>query len=451
MGDISKIMQTSILEQDPVTYDVVKRIAKLVAEKSGNVLEEKQYPMIANRLNKRMLSLNIKNMGDYENYFYKNKNSELEELVGLLTTHHTFFFREFVHFEFLLKNLKTIAENVKKRGEKTVKIWSAACSRGQEVYSLAMFLDQHLKAIDPSLDYKILGTDIDIKSVEVASNGVYHEREIKEIPSMYLADSVVRGKDDISNFYKFKKHISSHCEFKSFNLLMGTYQDIGKFDVIFCRNVLIYFKDHDTEKVVNSFEKCLYPSGFLITGLSESLIGRVSRVTSLGASCYVFNGQPTAGKIAENKKIVNTQSAVEEFRLHRVLCVDDSPSVLKILSTIFTKDAGFEIVGTATNGIEAENFLKKEQVDLVTLDIHMPEMDGVSYLRKNFRFSKHPPVLMISSVSRDDDNLAQKALAFGASDFIEKPSLQDMEKKKIEIRTKAKVCIYRHTEKPHLV
>jgi chemotaxis protein methyltransferase CheR len=446
MGVQSKIsVPAGVGEIDPATHEVVSRIAKLIAEKSGNVLEEKQFPMIANRLNKRMISLNLKTLSDYESYLNKNKSTEVEELVGLLTTHHTFFFREFVHFEFILKNLKFLVEGVKKRGDNTLKIWSSACSRGQEVYSLAMFLKHHLKEIEPGLNFKILGTDIDVKSVEVGMNGVYHEREVKEIPSLYLADNVVRGKEDISDYYKFKKNITSHCEFKTFNLLTGKYKDLGKFDLIFCRNVLIYFKDQDTQKVVNSFEQVLYDSGYLITGLSESLIGRVPKVNSLGASCYTF----TRDDVHKAPIKMNTAKLTEE-KLVKVLCVDDSPSVLKILANIFTKDAGFEIVGTAMNGVEAETFLKNHQVDLVTLDIHMPEMDGVSYLRKNFRFGKHPPVLMISSVSRNDDALAQKALAFGASDFIEKPSLQDMEKKTLEIRTKAKVCIHRSSEKPHL-
>lgn len=439
----SKIMLSDLFD-DPLLENLVKKIAKIIAEESGNVLEEKQFPMIANRLKKRMINLGLQKTADYESYFTKNRSIEIDELVGLLTTHHTFFFREFVHFEFLLKNLKGLAEQVRKRGDNTLKIWSAACSRGQEVYSLALFVKLHLKEIDPTLDFKILGTDIDAKSVGVALNGVYHEKEIKEIPAMYLGDHVVRGKEDISDFYKFKKSITSHCNFKSFNLLTSNFQELNKFDVIFCRNVLIYFKDHDTAKVAHSFKGCLYDHGFLVTGLSESLIGRVPDVHSLGASCYTFNQNKTkAEPKAENSQVFKSG-------LLKVLCVDDSPSVLKILANVFTKEAGFEISGTATNGIEAENFLKNNQVDLMTLDIHMPEMDGVSYLRKNFRFGKHPPVLMISSVSRSDDNLAQKALAFGASDFIEKPSLQDMELKVAEIRMKAKVCIHRSSEKPHL-
>lgn len=454
MKTIIKTQET--LNEDSIELEgLVKKIAAIIGVASGNVLEEKQFPMVKNRLKKRMSTLDISSINDYENYFKQNKEKEIQELVGLLTTHHTFFFREFIHFEFILENLKSLVASVKARGENCVKVWSAASSRGQEVYSLALFLKYHLKQIDPSITFKIMGSDIDAKTVAIAVNAVYHEREIKEIPSMYLSDYVVKGKDDISNYYKFKKEITGHCNFTTFNLLQDNYQKLGKFDLILCRNVLIYFKEQDTIKVVNSMRTITHDNGFLITGLSESLVGKVTNLSNLGPSCYGFGSavktvNTSTSKMDSKTDFVNNTQQIETKKVSKVLCVDDSPSVLKILSMIFNHENGFELVGTAKNGLEAEAFLKNHKVDLMTLDIHMPEMDGVSYLRKNFRFGKHPPVLMISSVSREDDNLAQKALAFGASDFIEKPSLQDMELKASEIRTKAKVCIHRSVDKPQL-
>ena len=108
----------------------------------------------------------------------------------------------------------------------------------------------------------------------------------------------------------------------------------------------------------------------------------------------------------------------------KVLCVDDSKIILSLLKKIFSGNDGFEVVGTAENGQEAEEFLKHNKVDVMTLDIHMPIMDGLSYLKKNYNQS-HPPVVIVSSVSREDAFKAMEGLRLGASDYIEKPSLED--------------------------
>jgi chemotaxis protein methyltransferase CheR len=423
---------------------VVKVVADYVAKISGNVLEKKQFSMVENRLKKRMMTLKINSPEEYLTYLSKNKVAEVTELVSLLTTHHTFFFREFIHFELLLKNLPNIIKNIKSRGESTLKVWSAASSKGHEVFSLAIFLDTHLKKIDPSMNFEIFGSDIDPQSVAVGKNAVYHKDEIKEIPMLYLADNFARGTGDIADFVKVKKKISEKCKFDVLNLLDLKLDKSNKFDIIFCRNVLIYFKQPDIVKVIDQFKQYLHPTGYLFTGLSESLTTTIPGIFSIGASCYTFN-EPKIDKNSQASKITNVVE-LKKVKPIRILCVDDSPSILKILQKIFTAEHGMEVVGTAINGLEAEKFLANNQVDLMTLDIHMPEMDGVAYLRKNYRAGKHPPVMMVSSVSRDDSDLAQKALLFGASEFVEKPSLENLAMKSEEMRMKIHILHNRNTE-----
>ncbi len=137
--------------------ELVEAVSQIVGKISGNKLGEKQAFMVETRLKKRMLDLKIYGPDDYLKYLKANMEKESGVLVSLLTTHHTFFFREFGHFEYLQQNLAFLVKTVKDRGENTLKIWSAACSRGQEVYSLSMFLHLYLPKIDPSMKYEIYG------------------------------------------------------------------------------------------------------------------------------------------------------------------------------------------------------------------------------------------------------------------------------------------------------
>lgn len=435
--------QPAIGTVSPEFISVIDKVSNIVHKISGNRLGEKQAYMVETRVKKRMIELGIKDPRDYLNYIDTNFERESGVLVGLITTHHTFFFREFPHFEILKRTLPDLVSSVKKRGEKTLKVWSAACSRGQEVYSLAMFLDYHLAQIDPSISFKILGTDIDTESVKVAHNGVYHQNEIKEIPMMYMGNNWARGTGDISMYAKIKNHLKQKCEFKFGNLLkINEAVHAEKFDVIFCRNVFIYFESRQVEQITKDLMNHLYPTGIFFSGISEPLSGLKIDVASIGPSAYTHKQStsvttsPAAIRPAPAYTSAPTLAPVASApEVYRVMCVDDSPSILTLLKKVLTKEQGFEIVATAVNGKDAMEKLKATKVDLVTLDIHMPEMDGVTYLEKNFNKS-HPPVVIISSASRADSDVAMKALKFGASDYVEKPALNNLEERGEEIRTK---------------
>ncbi len=426
---------------------LIEKVSTIVHKISGNRLGDKQAYMVETRLKKRMLELGLKSATEYLRYIEQNYDKESNVLVGLITTHHTFFFREFPHFEILKKMLPELAIHAKQRGDKCIRIWSAACSRGHEVYSLAMFFEYYLKEIDPSLTYKILGTDIDDESVKIASNGVYQLNEIKEIPMNLMGNHWAKGTGEISMYAKVKSSLKSKCEFKSGNLLkIAEPTKNEKFDVIFCRNVFIYFEAHQIEQISKDLIARLYPHGIYFSGISEPLSGLKLELHSIGPSAYIHksqvvktaktahatpsnivSSQPTQPFMATNSPLGN--------EIYRVMCVDDSPSILTLLKKVLTKDHGFEIVATAINGKDAMEKLKTHKVDLMTLDIHMPEMDGISYLEKNYS-KNHPPVIIISSASRADSDIAMKALKLGAFDYIEKPALSNLEERGEEIRTK---------------
>lgn len=424
---------------------LIEKVSNVVHKISGNRLGDKQAYMVETRVKKRMMELGLKTPDEYFKYIDQNIDHESYILVGLITTHHTFFFREFPHFEILKNKLPDLIAGVKKRGDKNLYIWSAACSRGHEVYSLAMFLDFYLPQIDPTISFKILGTDIDGESVKIASNGVYHYNEIKEIPMNFLGTHWAKGTGEISMYSKVKSSIKLKCEFKPGNLLK-VYEAVKdqKFDVIFCRNVFIYFEASQIEAISKDLLARLHPHGIYFSGISEPLSGMKLEIQSIGPSAYIHKQAATANlSVGSAKNVIPLRPAVSSVvpvnnlppQILKVMCVDDSPSILTLLKKVLTPEFGFEVVATAINGKDAMEKLKNVKVDLMTLDIHMPEMDGVTYLEKNHN-SSHPPVMIISSASRSDSDTAMKAFKFGASDFVEKPALANLEERGEEIRTK---------------
>jgi chemotaxis protein methyltransferase CheR len=411
--------------------------------------------MVRSRLSKRISDLGLTSEVQYLEYLRNNLPGETPALISLLTTHHTYFFREFAHFEFLANiGLKRLVDAARRRGDKTLRFWSAAASRGQEAYSLSMFLAYHLHQIAPDFTYKIFGTDIDSESVAIAKNGVYLKKEVQEIPLNYYGNHWAKGTGDIQDYVKAKGSIKDPCEFEVGNLLNPNHKDPTPFDAIFCRNVFIYFNSEQIKDVTKKLLQRLQPDGFLFIGISESLYGLGLPVVNLGPSIFGSKSlsevpppsktptQPLPTQPTQARPPVSTSTPLETPNPLRVVCVDDSPSILALLNQILTKDQGFEIVGTAKNGLEAQKKITELKPHLVTLDIHMPEQTGVEYLAKNFS-SSHPPVVMITSVSREEADLGLKALTLGASDYVEKPALANLSERGDEIRTKLK-CAFRN-------
>jgi chemotaxis protein methyltransferase CheR len=415
-------------------------VSDIVTKESGNVLGDDQKFMVINRLNKRLIDLGDLAPAEYFEHLKNNYSKEATHLVSLLTTHHTFFFREFCHFEYIIQNLDQIVNTVKSRNDTKIRVLSAACSRGQEVYSLAMLLNFHLKNY-PGISYEIIGTDIDPESVKIAKNGVYPFSEVKSIPQIYLEGNWQKGTGEISRFAKVKSHLKNNCIFKVMNLLSPDEAIPGlKFDLVFCRNVFIYFNLEDVEKIVGNFRKYLHKDALFITGLSESLKSLSIEKQTYAPSIYCFDA-PSVKNIEQNHiEVLSLKDTISGLipKPIKVLAVDDSSTVLKLLTKIFSSDPEFQLVGTATSGKEAEEFIKNNAVDAMTLDIHMPEMDGVEYLKRNFR-PYHPKVVVVSSASREDTRYAQETIRYGASDFVEKPALNNLTERADEIKNKIKM------------
>jgi len=421
----------------------IEEIAAIATRITGVQFSTKNYSMVESRLFRRMKDLGVPNIPKYRDYLKSNLAKESDFLISLMTTHHTFFFRESSHFDFLTKSvLPKIVERLNRAGKTEINLWCAACSRGQEAYSLAMWIKPWLESNAPRIKLKIYATDIDRESVDVGKNGVYQRSELNQVPMQLLRGNWAKGTGEIEEYVKAKDNLKAMIEFGVFNLFDRF--PTKKFDVIFCRNVFIYFNQEQIKFLVGNFLKVLEEDGSLFVGISESLTGLGMPLANLGPSVYGHKAkavaQPLAPALKVGTPVVAPGLSLETPQKIRVLAVDDSPTILSLLKKILSTQEGFEVVGTAKSGVEAQQAMAKGGIDLVTLDIHMPEMDGIEYLKKNYR-SGHPPVVMISSVSRENADLALTALKLGASDYIEKPSLGDLQERKDEILLKLR-CAY---------
>jgi chemotaxis protein methyltransferase CheR len=407
--------------------NVIDEVSTIVSQMTGIQLGPKQAVMVESRLKTRMLRLQIDNFATYLEYLKKNMEQESQALVSLLTTHHSYFFREFSHFEFLLnKCLPTLCQMAKARSDKTVRIWSAACSRGQEAYSLAMFFDFHLKHVDPTLKFQIYGTDVDIESVKAAKNAVYKSDELKTVPAMYLQNHWIRGKGSVEGFYKMRGDLASRCQFDVANLLSPqTFLQGKMFDLIFCRNVFIYFEPAQIATITTTMLQHLDPKGYLAVGVSETLHNMKLPVTLFGPSIYVRE---------EVKAPVYTPAVARQKRVFEVLVIEDSNTIHTLMQRILVPEQEFKVTGVAKDGQQALDLLKTQKFDAITLDLHMPVMDGVAFL-ENYK-NRDVPILVVSSVSREEASLGQKAISLGAFDYVEKPSFENLAQAGNEIRSK---------------
>jgi chemotaxis protein methyltransferase CheR len=421
-----------------------QRLAQIVREETGNKVQEKNYPMLESRLRNHILKLGFEDIGQYWDHFGLNEKAEREILKSMMTTHYTFFFREFVHFENLEKWIDTEAGRLKARYQQTkepVRIWSAACSRGQEVYSLAMFLEQALvKKL--GVPYEITGSDIDQNSVDIAKNGVYPIQEVNTIPQMYLTEHWRRGTGQIKDYAAVHPSLKAKTRFQALNLLeMNAFNET--FDVIFCRNVFIYFTDADVKKIAMSLAGRLKPGGFFASGISEPIRFQEWPLKSVGPSVYrkvtgTADVKEKTATVAAAKANVPAPALAPTYR---VLCVDDSPVIQKLIEKVYGGDPMCSQVEFAANGEEARKMLDSKKFDVITLDIHMPVCGGIEFLERLYNLKNDPPVLMVSSVNRTDIDLATKSISLGAFDYIEKPAMNKLAQSSAEILTKTQMAL----------
>lgn len=262
----------------------------LAYEETGILLPERKKHMVYSRLSRRLRHLGLENFNQYCVRVQKEPK-ELMNFVNALTTNLTAFFREEHHFDYLDKE---IAPLWRRRQDKRLRIWSSACSTGEEAYSIAMTLVNHFAGAE--WDLKILATDLDTNVLSKAAKGCYTKDCIAGLPVRYR-EKYMRM---TANGIQMKRSIQNKIHFKQLNLL-HKWPMTGPFDVIFCRNVLIYFDNETKAKIIAKFRKLLAPDGLLFIGHSETLINLSDEFELIGQTIY----QPLRGghaKVTSERK-----------------------------------------------------------------------------------------------------------------------------------------------------
>ena len=255
-----------------------KLITKLVTQYTGIVLPDHKRDMVYSRLARRLRALNLKTFKEYCTFLeHGDSEQELVHFVNAITTKLTGFFREGHHFD----HLKGLLEDFSSKAEnKRLRIWSSASSSGPEPYSIAMVVN---KVFDgkPNWDVKILATDIDTNMLDQCQLGEYPDDALEKIPAEYKSCVQINNNGTIQMPDKLKKLIS----FKQLNLLKD-WPMRGQFDIIFCRNVVIYFDKETQRRLFDRMADILTPDGLLYIGHSENLFNVCDRFKSIGRTIY---------------------------------------------------------------------------------------------------------------------------------------------------------------------
>ncbi len=246
------------------TIDISNRefnkLSQLIYSESGINIHVGKMELLKSKIAKRMRSTKISSCQEYLDYLMNNQ-SEITEFIDAVTTNHSFFFRENRSIERMIESL--YYENQKH--PKVFKLWCAACSTGDEPYSVA------IQMLEKGLDFSILATDISHSVLSNAIRGVYSQERVRNVPKLTLHKYFQKGIGKNIGYIRVKKEVMKYIDFKKFNLITDPIPD-GKFDVILCRNVMIYFDAPTTEKVINRLYNALKIGGFFIIGQAESLM-----------------------------------------------------------------------------------------------------------------------------------------------------------------------------------
>jgi len=244
---------------------------------AGIVLNDSKQALVSGRLDKRIRHYGFDNYSDYFRSLGKpGFENESFMMIDLLTTNETYFFREPKHFDFL----KSIFFPTRSSGQK-LRLWSAASSSGEEAYSLAMLVSEYY----PYSNWEIIGTDISTRIIEKARRALYPICAAEKIPLPLLKKYCLKGSGEFDGFFLIEESLCKHVKFLHANLI-DKLPDLGLFDVIFLRNVMIYFDVPTKQSLVDRIQNYLIPGGYFIVSHSESLSGMKTNLQQIAPSIY---------------------------------------------------------------------------------------------------------------------------------------------------------------------
>jgi chemotaxis protein methyltransferase CheR len=290
---------TAAPERDRIAFDPIhelsddefRRLSEFVKEQIGISLPAVKKTMLQARLQKRLRLLRMKNFREYVAYLFSPQGIEAEigEFINVVTTNKTDFFREPHHFEFLADEAIPLLEENGLLRQHHLHAWSAASSYGHEAYTLGMVLSEYAET-RPRFAWSILGTDISTRVLEHAVKGIYREEDVEVIPTRLKKKYLLRSKDPSRGMIKIVPELQQQIEFRRLNLVHSDYGINQMFEVIFCRNVIIYFDKPTQAKILAHLCQYLAPGGFLFLGHSETLNGIPLPLETVAPTIYRKNG-----------------------------------------------------------------------------------------------------------------------------------------------------------------
>ncbi len=272
-------------EQRTLKPEDVEFVCRLVYDLSGIVISSNKQEMLYRRIMRRIRHLKLDSFAAYCQLLREDDGTETPLFINAITTNLTSFFREHHHFDYLEKEF--IPNRIMRpKGKRKLRLWSAACSSGEEAYSLAIVVQKVFASRLSAWDVKILATDLDSDVLEACHRGQYSEEKTSGLSAKILANYFTKEMGTEQTVYSAGHAIKNLIVFKQLNLL-GRWPMRGAFDVIMCRNVLIYFDKPTQELVVRKLYERLAPGGVLILGHSESLPPSVEGLEVIGRTIFL--------------------------------------------------------------------------------------------------------------------------------------------------------------------
>ena len=262
-------------------------LVKIIYDKTRIQMSNHKRALVTSRLSKRLRALHMDSFREYIEFVKNAKDEELTNFVNAVTTNKTDFFRENKHFEYMKSTfLPDWEKNFKAGKVKNLRIWSAACSTGEEPYTIQMTLHEYFGSNYDKYDIKVLASDIDTNVLAHGRAGIYREESVEPIQDNILRKYFLKGSGDKEGLYKVKDILKKNLFFRQLNFKDEDFDIHTQFDLIFCRNVIIYFDKDFQKELFNKFYRYLKDDSLVFIGHSETLFGVSDKFKYVASNIY---------------------------------------------------------------------------------------------------------------------------------------------------------------------
>lgn len=265
-----------------------EKLSHFIYAQCGIKLTTAKKNMVEARLRKRLKDLEMNSYSEYCEYIFSRDvdDSEIIQMVDVITTNKTDFFREPKQFDFLNETALPELINLDRTGiNRPLRVWSAGCSTGEEPYTLSIVINEFANKIN-NYSFNILATDISTRVLEKAKLAIYDQDRVEPVPEDLLKKYFLRSKDKLKNLVRLVPEIRNTINFQWFNLMENDFGFKERFDIIFCRNVIIYFDKPTQDKLIAKLISHIRPGGYLFLGHSESIFNTNLPIAQMMASTY---------------------------------------------------------------------------------------------------------------------------------------------------------------------